>query len=109
MKIFLSNRYDVKASYWRPLLEQLMGKCCSIVSCVALQIKAQLCFSMLDRPPGPMWGDRESCWGEQGLRKVKTKALLLVGVPVGERLARGQGLPGGTKSILLLQYGCYPL
>ena len=34
---------------------------------------------MLDMPQGPMWGEQVELLGEQGLRKVKTKALLFVG------------------------------
>ena len=49
------------------------------VSKPALQNKAQLCCSMLDRPPGPTWGEQVELHGEQGLRRVKTKALLFVG------------------------------
>ena len=41
-----------------------------------LQNYAQLCCGMLDRPPGPMWGEQVELWGT-GIKKSE-KALLFV-------------------------------
>ena len=41
--------------------------------------------SMLDRPPGPMWGEQVELLAEQGLREVKIKALLFVGTKETKR------------------------
>ena len=46
MKIFWPNRY-VNASYEWPILEQFMGKCCPIVSCLERPLKLRNFFSMV--------------------------------------------------------------
>ena len=53
----------------------------------SLQIKAQLCFNMLDRAPGPMCQcAKGKAAGGSGIKKVKTKALLFIGYEGNKRV-----------------------
>ena len=57
----------------------------------SLQIEAQLCCNMLDRPPGPMCQCAKGrAAGGSGIKKVKTKAILFVGTKETKGCARNE-------------------